>query len=151
MYNSKIARDLTKNAPHSPRDRVAGFVILRRAVDKCRAQQAGTLGGYEQDDEMDNQLFRFKGITGAQFSAGVAATKNYEDVGDWLLANGTVKTPMEIKAWSDEMEAASPRKKTKKRALFEERCVKLGLNPETATLFDRLEAEDRESFGRRLS
>jgi len=30
-------RDLTKQAPHSPRDRTGDFVIARRSVDKCRA------------------------------------------------------------------------------------------------------------------
>jgi len=56
--------------------------------------------------------------------------KNYEDVGAWLLANGTKKTPAEIKAWSDEMEAGSMMKNPEKRAFFTEECKKLGLDPE---------------------
>ena len=44
-----IARDLTKQAPHSPRERLAGFAIANRAVDKCRASLAGTLGEYRYD------------------------------------------------------------------------------------------------------
>lgn len=36
--------DLSKQAPFSPRKRLAGFVIANRAVDKCRAALAGTPG-----------------------------------------------------------------------------------------------------------
>jgi hypothetical protein len=144
-----IARDLTKQAPHSPRERIAGFAIASRAVDKCRASLAGTLGEYHYDCPMDNMLFSFKGINGEQFKAAVLASTNYEEVGTWLQSNGTTKTPVEIKAWSDQMEAGSLMKNPEKRAYFIENCSKLGLNPETNTTFDWLEADDRASFSRK--
>lgn len=146
-----IDRDLTRQAPHSPRERVAGFVIASRAVDKCRATLAGTPGEYHFDCPLDNQLFSFKGITGAQFKTAVQAAKNYEDVGAWLLANGTAKTPVEIKAWSDAAEAGSMMKNPEKRAYFVESCAKLMINPETNTTFDWLEADDRASFPGKLA
>jgi len=37
-------------------------------------------------------------------------------------------------------------KNPEKRAYFIENCSKLGLNPETSTTFDWLEADDRASF-----
>jgi hypothetical protein len=104
-----IVRDLSKQAPHSPRERVGGFVIASRAVDKCRAVLAGTPGEYHYDCPLDNRLFGFKGITGEQFKTAVQAAKNYEDVGAWLQANGTAKTPAEIKTWSDEMDEVDPK------------------------------------------
>ena len=107
MNTPIIARDLTQKAPHSPRDRIGGFVIASRAVDKCRASLAGTLGDYHYDCPLDNQLFSFKGINGEQFKAAVQASANYEDVGAWLQTHGTKKTPAEIKTWSDETEAGS--------------------------------------------
>jgi len=149
MNTPIIARDLAKQAPHSPRERIAGFAIASRAVDKCRASLAGTLGEYYYDSSLDSLLFSFKGITGEQFKAAVQASKNYEDVGTWLQANGTKKTPAEIKTWSDEMEAGSPMKNPEKRAHFIENCHKFGLNPETNTTFDWLEADDRASFRRK--
>ena len=115
MNTPIIARDLAKQAPHSPRERIAGFAIASRAVDKCRASLAGTLGEYHYDCPLDNELFTFKGITGEQFKAAVQAANNYEDVGIWLQANGTAKTPVEIKAWSDEMESGSLMKNPEKR------------------------------------
>jgi hypothetical protein len=148
MNTPIIARDLTKQAPHSPRERIAGFAIASRAIDKCRASLAGTLGEYHYDCPLDNMLFSFKGINGGQFKAAVQAAKNYEDVGTWLQANGTTKTPVEIKTWSDGVEAGSLFKDPEKRAYFIESCSKLGLNPEMNTTFDWLEADDRASFRR---
>jgi hypothetical protein len=146
MNTPIIVRDLTKQAPRSPRERIGGFVIANRAVDKCRANLAGTPGEYHYDCPLDNMLFSFKGITGEQFKTAVQVSKNYEDVGAWLQANGIAKTPAEIKTWSDEMEAGSPMKNPERRAYFIENCSKLGLNPETTTTFDCLEADDRASF-----
>ena len=148
MKTPIIARDLAKQPPHSPRERIAGFALAGRAVDKCRASLAGTLGAYHYDCPMDNMLFTFKGITGAQFKTAVQASTNYEDVGAWLQANGTRKTPVEIKTWSDEMEASSLMKNPEKRAYFIEDCARLGLNPQMNTTFDWLEADDRASFRR---
>jgi len=149
MNTPIIDRDLTKQAPHSPRERLAGFAIASRTIDKCRASLAGKLGEYHYDCPLDNMLFSFKGINGVQFKTAVQAAKNYEDVGAWLQTNGTTKTEAEIKTWSDEVEAGSPMKNPEKRTYFIENCHKLRLNPETNTTFDWLEADDRASFSRK--
>jgi hypothetical protein len=146
MSTPIIDRNLSKQAPHSPRERIAGFAIAARAVDKCRSTIAGTPGEYHFDCPLDNMLFSFKGINGGQFKTAVQAAKNYEDIGVWLQANGTAKTPVEIKTWSDEAEAGSMMKNPEKRDFFIGECSKLGLDPETSTTFDWLEADDRASF-----
>jgi len=146
MNTPITARDLTKQAPHSPRERIAGFAIASRTVDKCRASVAGTLGEYHYDCPLDNMLFSFKGINGGQFKTAVQAAKTYDEVGTWLLANGTKKSPAEIKTWSDEVEAGSMMNNPEQRAHFIENCTKLGLNPEKSTTFDWLDADDRASF-----
>lgn len=148
MNTPILARDLTKQAPRSPRERIGGFVIASRAVDKCRARLAGLLGEYHCDGPLDNMLFNFKGITSAQFQAAVQAATNYEEVGAWLQAHGATKTPVEIKAWSDQIEAGSLMKDPKRRSYFIQRCSELGLNPQMNSTFDWLEADDRESFRR---
>jgi len=148
MNTQIVTHDLSKQAPHSPRERLAGFAIASRAVDKCRATLAGTAGEYHFDCPLDNLLFGFKGITGDEFKAAVQTAKDYEDVGVWLQANGTAKTPVEIKAWSDATEAGSLMKDPEKRAYFIEDCSRLGLNPQMNTTFDWLEADDRTSFRR---
>jgi hypothetical protein len=149
MNTPITGRDLGKQAPRSPRERLAGFVIASRAIDKCRATLAGTPGEYHYDCPLDNMLFSFKGINAAQFQAAVQTAKNDEDVGAWLLASGAAKTPLEIKTWSDAMEAGSPMKNPERRAQFINNCSKLMLNPETNSTFDWLEADDRASFPRK--
>src|SRR5580693_1196983 len=99
-------RDLTKQAPRSPRDRFGGFAIIGRTVDKCRASISGRLGEYHYDCPLDNQLFGFKGINGEQFKTVVSTSQTYEDVATWLQSNGARKTPEEIRAWSEKVEAA---------------------------------------------
>jgi hypothetical protein len=148
MSTPIIDRDLTKQAPHSPRERIGGFAIASRTVDKCRASLAGKLGEYHYDCPLDNVLFSFKGINGEQFKAAVRTAKTYEEIGNWLQANGTKKTPAEIKAWSDGVESESMMNDPEKRAYFIENCTKLGLKPETSTTFDWLEEDDRASFER---
>ena len=148
MSTPIIDRDLSKQPPHSPRERIGGFAIASRTVDKCRASLARTLGEYHYDCPLDNQLFSFKGINGEQFEAAVRTAKTYEDVGNWLQSNGTKRTAAEIKAWSDGVEAESMINDPEKRAYFIENCTKLGLNPQTSTTFDWLEEDDRASFER---
>jgi hypothetical protein len=146
MNTPIVEMDLSKQPPHSPRERIGGFAIACRAVDKCRASLAGTSGEYHYDCPLDNQLFSFKGITGDQFQAAVKIAKNYDEVGAWLLANGTTRTVPQIKQWSDDQEAGSPMKNPAKREFFIENCHRLGLNPDKTTTFDWLEADDRFSF-----
>ena len=146
MNTSIIDLDLTHEAPHSPRNRIAGFAIASRAVDKCRASAAGTLGEYHYDCPLDNVLFSFKGITGQQFKSAVESSKTYEEIGTWLLSHGHPKTSAEVKTWSDEVEAGSPMKSDEKRDAFIHNCSILGLIAETSTGFDLLEADDKASF-----
>ena len=146
MSTPIIDRDLTKQAPSSPRERIGGFVIAKRTINKCRASLTGKLGEYHYDCPLDNVLFTSKGITGKKFKAAVQAAKTYEEVANWLQANGKKKTPAEIKTWSDGVEAESMMNEPEKCAYFIENCTKLGLNPEKSTTFDWLEANDRASF-----
>ena len=146
MSTPIVDRDLTKQPPHSPRDRLAGFVIARRTIDKCRASLSGKLGEYHYDCPLDNMLFGFKEITGDQFKPVVKAAKTYEEVGEWLLKNGARKSPEEIKAWSDKVDAASLYSDPEKKDFFVEVCTALGLQPEKTTTFEWLDADDRASY-----
>jgi hypothetical protein len=148
MSTPITTRDLTKQAPHSPRQRLGGFVIAARTTDKCRASLEGKLGDYHYDCPLDNVLFGFKGVTGAQFKAAVQSAKTYEEIGEWLRKNGTPKTDAEIKAWSDSVESASLANHAdpEKRAYFAERCKELGLDPNKTTTFQWLDTDDKASF-----
>lgn len=145
MSTAITTKDLSKEPPHSPRERLGGFVIAARTTDKCRASMENKLGDYHYDCPLDNVLFSFKGINGPQFKSAVQSAKTYEEIGTWLKNNGTPKTDAEIKAWSDSVESASLSNdpSEEKRKYFEENCKKLGLDPKKTTTFQWLEADDK--------
>ena len=141
------AKDLTKEPPRSPKERLAGFAILPRAIDKCRALLAGTNGEYKFDCANDNILFKFKGITGADLKDYIAQGHTDEEIGEWVKSHGLPKTDDEINAWSDAFQTdygygSNPEKKD----WFNEKCAQYGLDPAKTTLFDYLEADDKDSF-----
>src|SRR5207249_2182711 len=105
----KIAgKDLTREAPRSPRIRVGGYAILGRTIDKCRALVAGDIGEYHFDCPLDNTLFGFKEVKGADFKAQIENGASDQQMAEWLDQSGAKKSPDEIKRWGDEAEANNP-------------------------------------------
>jgi len=143
-----VAKDLTKEPPRSPRVRLGGYAILARTTDKCRAFLAGTIGEYHYDCPLDNMLFGFKGVTGDDFKAQVAAGASDADVTAWIESHGVPKTAAEVKEWSDGMEGAYPYNNPERRDWFAEQTGKLGLDPAKTSLFDWLEADDKASYAK---
>lgn len=142
---NNTGKDLTKEAPRSPRVRIGGYAILARTYDKCRALLWGNIGEYHFDCPLDNMLFGFKGAKGDDFKAEVEKGATDEEMAKWLDNNGEKKTPEEVKAWSDEVEAANPYENPEKRDWFVEQVKVHRLNPLTTTLFDWLEVDDKAS------
>ena len=146
MNNSKMGKDLTKEAPRSPKTRVGGYVILGRTYDKCRALLWGNIGEYHFDCPLDNMLFGWKGVTGDEFKAEVERGATDEEMAKWLDTHGKKKTPEEVRAWSEEMMASNPYENPEKRDWFVEQVAVYKLDPATTTLFDWLDVDDRESY-----
>jgi hypothetical protein len=140
--NKKVAgKDLTKEAPRSPRIRVEGYAILGRTIDKCRALVAGNIGEYHFDCPLDNMLFGFKGVKGDDFKAQIENGASDQEIVEWLNRNGEQKTAEEIKRWSDEVVETLPYDDPERRDWFIEQVKPLGLDPAKTTLFDWLEAD----------
>ncbi|MEO8614209.1 MAG: DUF5069 domain-containing protein [Luteolibacter sp.] len=140
------AKDLSKEAPTSPRVRTGGYAILARTLDKGRADIAGNVGDYHFDCPLDNYLFGFKGVSGADVKKLLEGGASNDDVAAWLDANGTPKTAAEVAEWSDSVEAARPYDVEEKKEWFVGVCAEAGVDPATSTLFDFLEADDKVSF-----
>ncbi|MEO5713297.1 MAG: DUF5069 domain-containing protein [Luteolibacter sp.] len=140
------AKDLSKEAPTSPRVRTGGYAILARTADKGRADIAGNIGGYHFDCPLDNYLFGFKGVDGADVRKLLEDGSSNDEVAAWLDANGTPKSAEEVTAWSDTVEAARPYDIPDKKDWFIGVCAEAGVDPATSTLFDYLEADDKVSF-----
>ena len=146
MKKKITGRDLTKEAPRSPRVRVGGYAILGRTIDKCRALVAGNIGEYHFDCPLDNMLFGFKGVKGDDFKAQVEQGAGDQEIVEWLTQNGEKKTADEIERWADEVEASSLYNHPEKRDFFSQEVKKLGLDPAKTTTFQWLEVDDRISY-----
>ena len=147
MNEYKTGKDLTKEAPRSAYDRIGGFAIIARTIDKCRAKLWGNIGEYHFDCPLDKTLFAFKGIKADDFKAYVEEGHSDEEIVQWVNDNGTPKTSDEIGAWSDAFKtdysySTDPQKKD----WFTGECVRLGLDVSTTTLFDYLDVDDKVSY-----
>ncbi|MEO7098874.1 MAG: DUF5069 domain-containing protein [Luteolibacter sp.] len=142
------AKDLSKEAPTSPRVRTGGYAILARMADKGRAEIVGTVGDYHFNCPLDNYLFGFKEVDGEDVRKQLENGASNEDIAAWLDANGAPKAAEEIAAWSDSAEAARPYDNPEKKDWFIGVCAEAGCDPATSTLFDFLEADDKVTFAK---
>ena len=140
------AKDLTKEAPTSPRVRTGGYVILARMADKGRADIAGTIGEFHFDCPLDNFLFGFKGVKGADVRKELENGATNEEIAAWIDANGSPKTEAEKQQWSDQTEGFLPYNNPEKKDWFVGVCAEAGIDPQTSTLFDYLEADDKLGY-----
>jgi hypothetical protein len=151
MKKKVTGKDLSKEAPRSPRIRVGGYAILGRTIDKCRALVAGNIGEYHFDCPLDNMLFGFKGVKGDDFKAQIEQGASDREIVEWLNQSGEPKTPVEIRRWAGEVEASSLYHHPEKREFFSQDARKLGLIPEKTTTFDWLEVDDRVSHAQQAA
>ena len=150
--NKKVTgKDLTREAPRSPRIRVGGYAILGRTIDKCRALVAGNIGEYHFDCPVDNMLFGFKGVKGDDFKAQIERGASDQEILEWLNQSGENKTPSEIRRWSEKVEASSLYDDLEKHDFFVEATKKLGLEPTETTTFEWLEVDDRVSHAQKAA
>ena len=91
--------------PRSPREKLGGYVIAARTLDKCRAAIAGTLGDYKFDCPLDNFFFEFAGLSADSFREFVASGADDEAVATWLGEQAARREPEEIIRWNNEMRA----------------------------------------------
>jgi hypothetical protein len=97
---AKLALDLTREYPRSPRALFAGYVIVGRILDKCRAVLSGTAGEYLYNYGLDRVFFEFAGINAERFREFVATGATDEEVAAWIKAHAKVHSPGEIAAWN---------------------------------------------------
>ncbi|MCE0522651.1 MAG: DUF5069 domain-containing protein [Methylacidiphilales bacterium] len=98
----KLAPDLTKGFPHSPHAMLAGYILAKRALDKCRAELAGTLGEYYFDCPLDDIFFDFAGLKGPDFKEFVATGADDAAVAKWIEQHATKRPRIEIIKWNNE-------------------------------------------------
>jgi hypothetical protein len=78
----------------------------------------------------------------------IASGASDAEIASWLDKNGLSKSPEEVQAWSDGVEAARPFDNPDMKEWFVGVCAEASIDPATSTLFDYLEADDRISFAK---
>jgi hypothetical protein len=146
MNNNRTGKDLTQEAPRSPKTRVGGYMILGRTYDKCRALLWGNIGEYHFDCPLDNMLFGWKGVKGDDFKAEVEKGATDEEMAKWLDENGTPKNDKEKQQWCEEKLKFNFHDVPEKRDWYAEQLEPLGLDPKTTPLFDWLDEDDKASY-----
>ena len=137
------AKDLSLEPPRSPRERLGGYAILARCLDKGRAELNGTSGEFHFNCPLDNMLFSFKGVDGEEVRKLLQGAASDQEVVKWLNAHGVTKTPEEVADWSESMDEVRPYENEEKREWFVGECEKLDLDPVKTTLFEYLDEDDR--------
>lgn len=98
-----LAKDLSKTAPRSARDTLAGYVIAARTLDKCRAVLAGTADEYHFDCPLDNFFFGFAEIKGDDFKDFVATGATDDEVAEWITQNAKKRERSETVEWNNDL------------------------------------------------
>ena len=138
-------KNLTQEPPRSPHVEIGGYKILGRTIDKCRALLWSDIGEYHFDCPLDNQLFSFKGLKGADFKAYVEKGHTDDEIAQWVTDNGTPRTADEIREWNAGVAANNYSGVPDKAVWLAGEAAKLNL-PAGTTLFDWLDADDKASF-----
>ena len=100
----KLAKDLRKACPRSPREKLGGYVIAARCVDKCRAFLLGINGEYNYwPCSLASQWFSFTGITPDQFKEVVATGASDEEVAEWIVSHSQVKNMDDVLKWNNKL------------------------------------------------
>ena len=100
--------DLTREVPRSAYESLGGVVFLPRAIDKARADVAGTIGEYYSRTGFSAELFEFLGIDVDAFHTATRTHRTDAAMLAWLEATMTQPTPNEIVAWNTKMMTRVP-------------------------------------------
>lgn len=147
-HNSLNAPDLTARPPRSTRQRLGGYAILPRMLDKGRATIAEKNGEYHYNCPLDQRLLAFAGIDAEALKAELASGKGDGEILEWINSNSITKPqPWEIAAWSAHQDGRGPAD-LESREFFDGLLGKLSKTREDiVSWFDLLDLDDYVSFG----
>lgn len=79
-----LAKDLRKQEPRPPDERLGGFQMAARCLDKCRASLLDRQGDFTYGCPMDQQFFQEAGVDRNEFKDFVATGASDEEVAQWI-------------------------------------------------------------------
>jgi Domain of unknown function (DUF5069) len=150
MSINNSSPDLTQHPPRSPRERLGGYVLLPRVLDKGRAAVAGKLGEYHYAGKgMDRHFFNFVGLDHESLKAELAKGGGDLEILTWIQANAkTPRQPWEIAAWSEYHLRRGPDSDAETFQYFANEVKKFAPTREDInTWFDLMDLDDYCTFG----
>lgn len=101
--------------PRSPKIRLGNIAHLGRMIDKVRLRQAGQIQDYNYlTVGFDRYLLDFLELDTSAFEQNVRDGGTDQDILDWVRAQMKTRTPEEIAAWNERIEASGPMDETAK-------------------------------------
>ncbi len=88
--------------PRSPRERLGGYVLAARAVDKCRADLVGQAGEYHTNCPLDQMWLKYAKIDYQKLRDYIATGASDEEVDRWIRENSHRRTSAEIIQWNNQ-------------------------------------------------
>ncbi len=141
-----LALDLTQDYPRSPRALFAGYVIVGRILDKCRALLNDTAGEYEYNYGMDRVFFEFAGIDADEFKDFVETGATDDEVADWIKEKAKAHSAAEIAAWNFTLKCRRISELSPDRQAWIQEYLLANVRPEVQERvifnFDLLDAEE---------
>ncbi len=99
----KLAKDLRKDFPRSPRTKLAGYVLAARCLDKCRAEVCGSQGEYHYACPLDHQFLDFAGIDPEDFKNAVAEGRSDEEMENWICEHAKTGSREDVIRWNNKL------------------------------------------------
>lgn len=113
MGSSKLID--SSEALRSPRERLGGYVLLPRLIDKVRLHARGQLQPEYRDNllsqdptKLDGRFLAFTGLDGEQLRRVILSETSDEAVLAWVERHARTHTPAEKDAWAEEIRAYRP-------------------------------------------
>jgi hypothetical protein len=85
------AKDLRKEEPRPAHERLAGYELAARCLDKCRATLLGWQGDFMFNCAMDQMFLNSAGIDAGKFKDFVASGASDREVEQWIKENAAPK------------------------------------------------------------
>jgi len=79
-----LAKDLRKQDPRDASERLAGYPMAARCLDKCRASLLGWQGDFTYGCPMDRQFLDEAGLDVNEFRDFVGTGASDEEVAEWI-------------------------------------------------------------------
>ncbi|MAJ74320.1 hypothetical protein CMK13_15065 [Candidatus Poribacteria bacterium] len=149
--NSFGILDLARRAPRSPYNRDAGGLVhLARLIDKGRAFNSKTLGGYwyGQDSAIDRYLLDFLKISIDEFTQQLQELPTDHQIVEWLMKR-TPKNENQIEQYNQELVNLGPQN-TRSWSFLHDRIQQLdsiiSTRNDVETFFDLMVLSDQKTF-----